>query len=311
LGPLLRSAHVATPIGVIETGSGPGASGAADLLATASGAEGALGVVTRAELVCRARPEAQAGRALVFRDLAHGLVALRRLAQDGIAPELCELSDEDDMVLAAPSLGRPAGRGRLRSRTAGALLILGATGRHGEAAARLQAAIDACDEDAPHDLGVEPARLRVRGAFDGPYVRDAAIDAGFLADRLDIACTWRALPIVRESLLGAVGDALGRPCLIGCRITHPDVDGARLVVRIHAPVAPGDEIERWRAVQGAAYGALLEHGAGLAPGRGVGRHATRWLARAHGRTSEGVLRVLKDALDPLGVLNPGALVNPP
>jgi alkyldihydroxyacetonephosphate synthase len=150
----------------------------------------------------------------------------------------------------------------------------------------------------------------VRGAFDGPFVRDAAIDAGFLADRLDIACTWRALPVVREALLGAIGDALGNPCLIGCRVTHPDVDGARLVVRIHAPVAPGDEIERWRAVQGAAYGALLEHGAGLAPGRGVGRHATRWLARAHGRTSESVLRVLKDALDPLGVLNPGALVNP-
>jgi alkyldihydroxyacetonephosphate synthase len=310
LGSLLRSAHLATPIGVIETGSGPGASGAADLLATASGGEGALGIVTRAELACRARPEAQAGRALVFRELAQGLVALRRLAQEGIAPELCELSDEDDMTLAAPRLGRPSARGRLRSRTAGALLILGATGRHGDAIARLQAAIDACAEESPHDLGVEPARLRVRGAFDGPAVRDAAIEAGFLADRLDIACTWRALPVVREALLGAIGDALGSPCLIGCRVTHPDVDGARLVVRIHAPVAPGDEIERWRAVQGAAYGALLEHGAGLAPGRGVGRHATRWLARAHGRTSESVLRVLKDALDPLGVLNPGVLVNP-
>jgi alkyldihydroxyacetonephosphate synthase len=82
-----------------------------------------------------------------------------------------------------------------------------------------------------------------------------------------------------------------------------------LCLRIFAPVAPGDEVERWRAIQGAAYGALLEHGAGLAPGRGVGRHASRWLARAHGRTSGSVLRALKDTLDPLGVLNPGVLVN--
>jgi alkyldihydroxyacetonephosphate synthase len=308
LGALLRSAHVATPIGVIETGSGPDASGSPGLLATASGGEGALGVVTLAELSCRARPEAQAGRALRFRDIAEGLVAIRRLAQEGLAPELCELSDGDDVLLAAPGMGRSSGRGRMRPRGDGALLLLGATGRHGDAAARLQAAIDACEPEAPQDLGVEPVRARVRGAFDGPFVRDAAIAAGFLADRLDIACTWRALPVVLAAVTGGVGDVLGAPCLIGCRVTHPEVDGARLAVRIYAPVAPGDEIERWRAVQGAAYGALLEHGAGIAPGRGVGRHATRWLARAHGRTSASVLRVLKDTLDPLGVLNPGTLV---
>jgi alkyldihydroxyacetonephosphate synthase len=117
--------------------------------------------------------------------------------------------------------------------------------------------------------------------------------------------------VVREALLGALEDVLGQPCLIATRVTHPAVDGARLCVRCFAPVAPGDEIERWRAIQGAAYGALLEHGAGLAPGRGVGKHATRWLARAHGRTSGSVLRVLKDTLDPLGVLNPGVLLGEP
>jgi alkyldihydroxyacetonephosphate synthase len=310
LGPLLRGAHVATPVGTIETGGGPEASGGLDLLATAAGGEGALGVVTRAELACRARPEAQAGRGLVFREFAEGLVALRRLAQDGVAPELCELSDEADVALAAPGLGRPAARGRVRPRDVGALLVLGASGRHGDAAARLAAAVEACAPEAPRDLGVEPARLRVVRAFDGPHVRDAAIDAGFLADRLDVGCTWRALPVVRDALVGAIEDVLGMPCLIGCRVTHPSGDGARLCLRIYAPIAPGDEIERWHAVQGAAYGAMLEHGAGLAPGRGVGRHATRWLARAHGRTSGSVLRVLKDTLDPLGVLNPGALLSP-
>jgi alkyldihydroxyacetonephosphate synthase len=309
LGPLLRGAHLATPVGIIETGGGPEASGGPDLLATAAGGEGALGVVTRAELTCRGRPEAQAGRALAFRDFAQGLVVLRRLAQDGPVPELCELSDEDDMALAAPGLGRAQARGRLRRRTGGALLVLGTSGRHGAAAGRLQAAIDVCADEAPHDLGAEPARLRVLRAYDGMHVRDAAIDAGFLADRLDVACTWRALPVVREALLGAIEDVLGSPSLIGCRITDPGIDGARLCVRVFAPVAPGDEVERWRAIQGAAYGALLEQGAGLAPGRGVGRHASRWLARAHGRTSGSVLRVLKDTLDPLGVLNPGVLIN--
>jgi alkyldihydroxyacetonephosphate synthase len=308
LGPLVRGAHLATPVGIIETGGGPEASGGPDLLATAAGGEGALGVVTRVELTCRGRPEAQAGRALAFRDFAQGLVALRRLAQDGPIPELCELSDEDDMALAAPGLGRARTRGRLRRR-GGALLVLGTSGRHGAAVLRLQSAIDACADEAPHDLGVEPARLRVLRAYDGMHVRDAAIDAGYLADRLDVACTWRALPVVREALYGAIEDVLGSPSLIGCRITDPAVDGARLCVRVFAPVAPGDEVERWRAIQGAAYGALLEQGAGLAPGRGVGRHASRWLARAHGRTSGSVLRALKDTLDPLGVLNPGVLIN--
>jgi alkyldihydroxyacetonephosphate synthase len=309
LGPLVRGAHLATPVGIIETGGGPQASGGPDLLATAAGGEGALGVVTRAELTCRGRPEAQAGRALAFHDFAQGLVALRRLAQGGQIPELCELSDEDDMALAAPGLGRAQMAGRLRRRAGAALLVLGTSGRRGDAAGRLQAALAACSEDAPRDLGVEPARLRVLRAYDGMHVRDVAIDAGYLADRLDIACTWRALPVVREALIGAIEDVLGSPSLIGCRITDPGVDGARLCVRIFAPVTPGDEVERWRAIQGAAYGALLEHGAGLAPGRGVGRHASRWLARAHGRTSASVLRVLKDTLDPLGVLNPGVLVN--
>ena len=309
LGPLLRGAHLATPVGIIETGGGPEASGGPDLLATAAGGEGALGIVTRAELTCRGRPEAQAGRALAFRDLAEGLVAMRRVAQEGLLPELCELSDEGDLALAAPGLGRASGRGRLRQRGGGALLVLGASGRHGAPARTLQVAIEACADETPRDLGVEPARMRVLRAYDGPHVRDAAIHAGFLADRIDVACTWRALPVVREALFGAIEDVLGQPCLIACRVTHPGTDGARLCLRVFAPVAPGEEIERWRAIQGAAFGALLEHGAGLAPGRGVGKHASRWLARAHGRTSGTVLRVLKDTLDPLGVLNPGVLIN--
>ena len=80
-------------------------------------------------------------------------------------------------------------------------------------------------------------------------------------------------------------------------------------MRIYAPVAPGDEIERWRAMQGAAYGALLAHG--RRPRAGARCRPPRLaLARAGARrTSGSVLRALKDTLDPLGVLNPGVLIN--
>ena len=134
LGPLLRGAHLATPVGIIETGGGPEASGGPDLLATAAGGEGALGIVTRAELSCRGRPEAQAGRALasaILQRVSWRSGGSRRTAR---SPS-CASSRTRTTICCSPRRASAARRlrGRLRPRD-GALLVLGTSGRHGAAA---------------------------------------------------------------------------------------------------------------------------------------------------------------------------------
>ena len=307
LGQLLRGAHLATPVGVIETVAGQ-AAGGPDLLAPRPAGRAPSGGVTRVELACRARPGGPGGAGARLCDLAQGLVALRRLAQDGLAPSCARCREARTTCRSArdwPAVSRAGGSGLVRG---GALLILGGQDvTEDAAAARARPAIGPAGGGAARP-GVDTRGLRCRApSTDRTSATPRSTPATSPTASMS-ACTWRALPIVRASASGAPSRTRSASSLIGCRVTHPGCRWRRTHVRIYAPGA-GDEIERWRAVQGAAHGALRA-GAGLAPGRGVGRHSA--LAGSRDRTgeprapssgAEGHARPARRAL------NPGVLVD--
>jgi alkyldihydroxyacetonephosphate synthase len=300
---LVRAARLVTPTGAVEAVDTGGRSEGPGLLGLVVGSEGALGVVAQATVVVRPRPEAQAGRALLFATFDDALSAMRRLAQTGVELDVALLADEVETPLLLASLGieQP-------SRQRGALLVLVASGPTGAASDAVTLAAEACAREEPRDLGHEPARAWLTGRERLPYLRDALIEAGYLVTTIETAAPWRELPHLRAAVLGAVDAALAQPSLVGCQIAHVTADGAALSLRIVAPVAPGEEIERWRRAREAALGAVLGESGALP---GIGSYNAGWLARARGRTGESALRAMKDALDPLGVMNPGKLLRMP
>jgi len=66
-------------------------------------------------------------------------------------------------------------------------------------------------------------------------------------------------------------------------------------------------VEQWWEVKRAATEAILSAGGTLSHHHGVGRDHAPWLSQELGPIGVRILRVLKGALDPAGVMNPGVL----
>jgi hypothetical protein len=186
-------------------------------------------------LALRARPDAQAGRAYLMPDMATGIEGLRAVAQAATLPELALLADRPAADLLLRVAQDPDGAlGSLRP--ASALLILIAAGRHGEAAARVEAAAQALGTD-HDDLGQNVARAWAQSRYDLPSHMRRLAAAGYRLDTAFAWQTWSALP-------EAYAEATAQPGYAGCEILGAGPHGARLVLRSLSGQREGGDAER-------------------------------------------------------------------
>jgi FAD/FMN-containing dehydrogenase len=97
------------------------------------------------------------------------------------------------------------------------------------------------------------------------------------------------------------------------RVVADAVDGARTILFGHLSdgnvhvnvVGPDPEDER---ADDAVLGLALACGGTISAEHGVGVAKARWLERARGADEVGAMRAIKRALDPAGLLNPGAVL---
>jgi FAD/FMN-containing dehydrogenase len=112
--------------------------------------------------------------------------AVRRLAQDGPLPTVLRLADEYETAL---NLVRP---GQDDPATAGGCLAI--VGHEGADVTGRRAAAGAVLRDAgATSLGPELDEARAQGRFGPPYLRDALLDAGALAEVVETATFWSGL----------------------------------------------------------------------------------------------------------------------
>ena len=69
-----------------------------------------------------------------------------------------------------------------------------------------------------------------------------------------------------------------------------------------------DGLGQWRKAKAAASQAMIDHGASITHHHAIGQDHKEWFAQEIGPVGVHVLRAVKQALDPAGVLNPGVLV---
>ena len=80
-------------------------------------------------------------------------------------------------------------------------------------------------------LGASPGRAWLRQRYEGPYLRDALLDHGIMAETLETAAPWSGLLGLYEAVRAAIGGALearGTPGRVMCHISHLYPDGASL-----------------------------------------------------------------------------------
>lgn len=257
-----------------------------DLTALLTGSEGTLAVITSATLRLRPVPVATATIAAYFPTFEAAAEASYAIGRAGVVPALAELVD-------GPVLGAidPA----LRARGAALLLVqCDGAGAAAEAAvvARLLTPL-ASTVETTEDPGEAEALLAARRLalpalerLGRPLIEDIAVPRSRLAEAVREIRAISARHDVPVYTLAHAADGNLHPIIV----VDPSLD--------RLPDAA------WEAA-GEIFALALRLGGTLTGEHGVGLLKRQWVADELGPTAHAVQRRVKEAFDPLGILNPG------
>ncbi|MEU5805807.1 FAD-linked oxidase C-terminal domain-containing protein [Streptomyces sp. NPDC047718] len=265
-----------------------------DLTRLFVGSEGSLGVVVQAVLALRPAPPRQLALAAEFPSAAAACAAVCAVMEAGLTPSLLELMDRTT-VRAVNALGRMG-----LPETTEALLLAAFDTPHAAddlaAVARLCTAAGAtavvpAEDETESELLLKARRMAL-----------TALDALRPATMIDDVCVPRSR--LAEMLDGTARIARAHDLVIGV-CAHAGDGNTHPVVCFD----PADEEETRRAR--ASFDEIMDLGLGLGGTitgeHGVGVLKKEWLARELGPVGLEMQRAVKQAFDPLGLLNPGKL----
>ena len=317
---LVVSARLTTPVGELATLETPHTAAGPALRELILGSEGVLGVITEVGVRVRPVPEARRHEAWMAADFESGLEIVRELAQLGVSPDVVRLSDRDETRLslamsASDGLARRAFDGYLRARrrSDGCILIFGWDGDRESVSRRRSLAARVIRHGDGAYLGQAPGRAWEHGRFAGPLLRETLLDHGIFVETLETSHTWSRLGELYAAVAAAIRSTLeaqGTPGLVLCHVSHLYPDGASLYFTFMARRRIGDELEQWRAVKTAACEAIVGAGGTITHHHAVGRDHAPYMAAEIGELGLEALRAVKQRLDPVGIMNPGKLIDP-
>lgn len=306
----VQSLHVVTPAGTSSSWRLPasGAGPSHDRLFL--GSEGALGVITEAWVRLQERPRYKASAAVFFAGFPEALRAVRAIAQSDLSPANCRLLDAGEAALSGAA------------QDGSAVLVLGFESADEPVTARLERALALTrshggrpDMTAGANGGPGDAAVSAwRSAFlRMPYLRDGLARMGAVAETFETAATWDRIPglidAVRTEVGAAALKATGHPATVNCRLTHVYPDGAAPYFTVLAAGRAGDEDALWDDLKAVAVEVMHRHRATITHHHAVGRDHRPGYDRQRPEPFALALRAAKAALDPRGILNPGALVD--
>ncbi|GAB3992440.1 FAD-binding oxidoreductase [Nocardioides marmoraquaticus] len=292
--------RAATPVGDLVVGSAPADAAGPDLRQLLLGSEGAFGVITEVTVRVRHAPTQQVHEAWGFESFAAGREAMRHLAQRQLLPTILRLSDENETAVNLASQSDVGGE-----TAPGCVMIVG---HEGDAVERRRAEVgEVLVALGGTPLGEERGRHWHEGRFAAPYLRDSMLDAGVLVETLETATFWSNVERLHADVAAALTGSLGGSALVLCHVSHVYETGCSLYFTVAAPQAD-EPVTQWLRAKAAASDAIVAAGASITHHHAVGTDHRDWLERQVGPVGVRVLRAVKQALDPAGILNPGVLV---
>ncbi len=302
---MIQRLRIATPGGSLDLGRAPASAAGPDLRELFAGSEGALGIITAVTLRVHPVPETTAYQAWSFPDFGTGANALRSVIQTGAAPTVLRLSDEAETGLNLARAGDIGG-----AAVGGCLAVTTFEGSAAHVAARRAEAEALFTAAGGTALGERPAAEWEHGRFSAPYLRDALLDVGILCETLETATSWSNLAELKAKVTAALTDSLtaqGTPALVMCHISHTYPTGASLYFTVIAKQAE-DPLGQWAVAKRAAGDAIVAAAGTITHHHAVGADHRPWMTDEIGDLGVRVLRAVKQAVDPSGILNPGKLI---
>jgi alkyldihydroxyacetonephosphate synthase len=302
----VESARAITPAGTWASRRLPGSGAGVSPDRLLAGSEGTLGVITEAWVRVQPRPTHRRSAGVRFARFAEGAECVRAISQSGLEPANCRLIDANEARMTMAGDGTHA------------LLVLGFESTDHEVDAAMRRALEICDEhggtsSSPGERSRRDAVASWREAFLGaPYMRDVLIAMGVLSETFETAITWERFPRFHEAVTSAAAEAIREVCgsqgLLCTRFTHVYPDGPAVYFTVVAPARRGEEVAQWSQIKRAASDAVIAAGGTITHHHAVGRDHMPWYERQRPEPFAAALRAAKAAVDPAGVMNPGALI---
>lgn len=295
---LVESVRLVTPRGVLETKRFPASGAGIDPNRLVIGSEGTLGVITEAWMRVRPKPTERAGASVHFEHFTSAVRVVREVLHAGLQPANCRLLDAQEAMINGVTFDGLS------------VLVLAFESAGAPVEALLDHALKIAAGHGGVAQGKKSGETWKSSFIKGPYLQDAMIQLGMIADTFETACTWAAFPTLYENVIGAMTTALERVCgggVVSCRFTHVYADGPAPYFTFLGRAKKGGELEQWAELKTAASDALTKAGGTITHHHAVGRTHRPWFDRERPELFASALRAVKSQLDPSGVLNPGVL----
>jgi len=270
-----------------------------DLQRLLVGSEGTLALIVEATLKLAPLPPARAVLRALYRDVASAAAAVARLMAQPLTPSMLEFMDD-----ACVRLARDVGGADIPA-DAGALLMIEADGD----AATLPAALDALTHAADGD-----------GALAIEQAADAASRERLWAARKALSPALRTLApgkinedvVVPVSRIPALVDgvqALAREFALTI-VCFGHAGNGNLHVNLLFDPADAAQAARAQAAMARVFALAVALGGTLSGEHGIGLAKREFMPQALTPETLALMRALKAAFDPDGILNPGKLLPP-
>jgi alkyldihydroxyacetonephosphate synthase len=225
-----------------------------------------------------------------------GLEGLRQIMRSGWRPAVLRLYDE---IEAGRSFAGAAKDGE-------SLLLVLTEGPEDLVDAEIAASTRIAIESGGHAIGVEPVDswLHHRNAVPG---FEYFLKQGMVVDTIEVASTWDRIDDLYAGVLAGMRAVPGILVASG-HSSHSYGTGTNIYFTFAGrPERPEDLESLYFGIWGAAMEATLAAGGTISHHHGIGRIRREWLARELG-SAYPLLGTIRNALDPLGIMNPGALL---
>src|SRR3954449_5076111 len=262
------------------------------------GSEGTLGIITRATLEIVPLPPERRFLTLQFPDVAAGIEAFRSTLAAGYRPSVIRMYDEEATARTfAPVVGEDL---------EGVCAVV-------------------CCEGEPAAVALEASRTVELARGVGARELDPALAERWWDRRyefyrpphhpelpsiwgtIDVVGTYTNILDVHEALKTAVRDGYtGRGLQLRMHFSHWYRWGTMIYARFLIPDGGEDALRLHDQIWDDGITSVLAAGGVMNDHHGVGLKLAPYMERQHGRAL-GVMRRVKSALDPLGIMNPGKL----
>ena len=317
---LFAGGKLLAPAGELSMPPLPASAAGPDIRQIILGSEGRLGILTEAIVRVSPLPEKESFNAIFFPNFEAGQTAVRQMLQANLPLSMLRLSTgvETDTTLKLAGhemlIGTLERLLSMRGVEEGkAMLLLGVSGeRHIVNAARKEAITIAKEQDGIH-VGQQFGNQWQKGRFRTPYLRNALWELGYGVDTLETAVTWNKVDDALQAIENSLRDALakfGERLHVFTHLSHMYPTGCSIYTTYLFRLAsdPDENLARWHKMKTAASEAIVQHGGTISHQHGVGKDHQPYLAAEKGKLGIATLEALARQYDPVGIMNPGTLL---